>query len=293
MSPKKGDRRYCGREFSTSEIDDIRRLIADNTGANRAGLSRLVCSELRWLKPGGGLKEMSCRVAMLRMHRDGIIQLPPPRKGNGNGKRYLRRTPQAEYELFPVLTPAGELDDLSLEVVAGRKVSHLWNEYIDRYHYLGYQPLRGDQLRYFARAGGRILALLGFGAAVWKTAPRDEFIGWTIEQRRHRLHLVTNNARFLILPWVHSQNLASRILSMAARRLADDWEPRYGYRPVLLETFVERRRFRATCYKAANWLYLGETTGRGRLDIGGKAGLPIKSILVYPLARHFRRELCH
>lgn len=284
--------RYCGRDFTSSEMDAIRRLIADKPEANRLGLSRMVSKKLRWLKPAGGLKEMSCRVAMLRMHRDGLIQLPPPTKRNGNGKRYSRRTPQAEPELFPFVTPAGEIDDLCLELVIGRTASHLWNEYIDRYHYLGYQPLRGDQLRYFARADDQTLALLGFGAAVWKTAPRDDFIGWTIEQRRHRLHMVCNNSRFLVLPWVQSRNLASRVLSMATRRLANDWEIRYGYRPVLVETFVERRRFRGTCYKAANWLHLGETTGRGRLDAGGESGLPIKSILVYPLARNFRQDLC-
>lgn len=294
MSPKNNNKhwRYCGRDFTSSEMNAIRRLIADNPEANRAGLSRMVSKRLRWLKPDGSLKDMSCRVAMLHMHSDGLIRLPPPLNGNGNGKRYRRRTRHAEPELFPVTTPAGEFDDLCLELVSGRTASHLWNEYIDRYHYLGYQPLRGDQLRYFVRSGGRTLALLGFGAAVWKTAPRDDFIGWSIEQRRRQLHLVTNNARFLVLPWVHSKNLASRVLSMATRRLADDWQARYGYRPVLVETFVERRRFRGTCYKAANWLHLGETTGRGRLDAGGEAGLPIKSILVYPLAKHFRRELC-
>jgi len=284
--------RYGGREFTSAEIDTIRCLIAQNPEANRAGLSRLVSRTLGWLKPNGGLKEMSCRVSMLRMHRAELIHLPPPRKVNGNGKRYRRRTTHAETEEVPIFTPAGEFDDLRLELVRGRTASHLWNEYIDRYHYLGYQPLRGDQLRYFALEGGRILALLGFCAAVWKTAPRDNYIGWTIAQRKQRLHLVTNNARFLILPWIHSKNLASRILSRTTRRLAMDWKERYGYRPVLVETFVECSRFHGTCYKAANWLWLGQTTGRGRLDIGGKDGLPIKSVLVYPLQTNFRQELC-
>lgn len=284
--------RYCGRKFTPSEMQRIKRLIEDNPGANRAGLSRLVCKKLRWRRPDGRLKDMSCRVAMIRMQNDGLIQLPAPLKTNNNGKPYLRRTPQAEPELFPIDVPAGALMDLHLQPVADRKDSHLWNEYIDRYHYLGYQPLPGAQLRYFARAQNRTLALLGFGAAAWKTAPRDSFIGWSAEQRQRCLHLVINNARFLILPWVRSRNLASRLLSMACRHLADHWDERYGYRPALVETFVETPRFRGTCYKAANWIYLGETKGRGKLDVHNRAQLPKKSIWVYPLVRDFRRILC-
>lgn len=284
--------RYCGREFSPTELSKIRRLIAEQPGASRALLSRMVCEQLGWRRPGGRLKDMSCRVAMLRMQDNGLIELPAPQNGNGNGKPYRRRTPQAEPERSEVLVSAGDLVDLQLQPVADHEKSLLWNEFIDRYHYLGFQPLRGDQLRYFACAGGRTLALLGFGAAVWKTAPRDEFIGWTAEQRRRRIHLVTNNIRFLILPWIRSRNLASRILSMATRRLADDWERRYGYRPIMVETFVESRRFQGTCYKAANWIYLGETKGRGRLEFEHKARIPRKAIFVHPLTRNFRFQLC-
>jgi len=229
---------------------------------------------------------------MLRMQDDGLIHLPPPVKGNGNGKPYRRRTPEAEPQLVPVTVPAGELTDLHLEPVAGPNASHLWNEYVDRYHYLGHKPLPGAQLRYFARAGGRCLAVLGFSAAAWKTAPRDSFIGWTPEQREARLHLVVNNARFLILPWVRSRYLASRLLGMASRQIADDWQQRYAYRPVLLETFVETPRFAGTSYKAANWLRLGETKGRGKLDRYKKAELPKKTVWVYPLASNFRSVLC-
>lgn len=284
--------RYCGRLLTDGEVDRIRRLVAETTGANRAQLSRIVCEQLGWRRGDGRLKEMSCRVAMLRMQDDGLIELPSPRNGNGNGRAYSRRTARAEPELFPVVLPAGALADLHLEPVARRQDSHLWNEYVERYHYLGYQPLPGAQLRYFARAGDRILALLGFGAAAWKTAPRDRFIGWSDQQRQSRLHLLVNNARFLILPWVHSRNLASRLLGMAARRLGDDWHQHYGYRPVLLETFVETPRFRGTCYKAANWICLGETQGRGKLDVRHTARLPKKSVWVHPLVLDFRSVLC-
>ena len=285
--------RYCGRPFSAPQIEMIRAAIAEHPDLNRAQLSRLVCERLEWTRLDGRLKDMSCRVAMLRMATDGLIELPPPQKGNGNGKPYARRTPVAEPELFPV--PA--LGDVHLELVglgARSDASHLWNEYIDRYHYLGYQPLPGAQLRYFARTPQQHqpIALLGFGAAAWKTRARDDFIGWSAQQREARLHLIVNNARFLILPWVGSHNLASRLLAMAARRLADDWQERYGYRPLLLETFVEIPRFRGTCYKAANWIHLGETQGRGKLGKDHKAFLPRKSVWVYPLAKQFRTVLC-
>lgn len=184
---------------------------------------------------------------------DGLVSLPPPRKRNGNGKRYASRTPKAEPQP-PICVPAGEIRELGLDLVATKRESHLWNEYISRYHYLGYTPLPGAQLRYFVRAESRILALLGFGAAAWKVAPRDTFIGWTPEQRQENLHLVVNNARFLILPWVTSKCLASKLLAMVARCIPGDWQKRYGYRPVLLETFVEKQRFKGTCYKAANWI---------------------------------------
>ena len=284
--------RYCGRDFGAADQATIRALLAGHPTANRARLSRLVCAALEWRRPDGRFKDMSCRVAMLRMQDHGWIQLPPPQKRNNNGRPYRRRTPQAEPELFSLVASVGALANLRLEPVTDRTQSHLWNEYIDRYHYLGYQPLPGAQLRYLARANDRVLALLGFGAAAWKTAPRDRFIGWTAPQRQRYLHLVVNNARFLILPWVRCHNLASRLLSLATRRLAQDWQDRYGYGPVLVETFVQTPRFRGTCYKAANWIYLGETQGRGKLDIEHQAPLPRKGIWVHPLVRDFRRQLC-
>jgi len=284
--------RYCGRGFSTADLASIRQLISDHPTATRARLSRLVCEQLTWQRDDGRLKDMSCRVAMLRMQDDGLLQLPPPRNGNNNGKPYLRRTLLAEPASLLEAASPKQLEDLHLQLVTDRHDSHLHNEYLDRYHYLGYQPLPGAQLRYFVRANGRIVALLGFGAAAWKTQPRDLFIGWTPEQREARLHLLINNARFLILPWIRCKNLASAILGMAARRIAQDWQLHYGYRPVLLETFVELSRFRGTCYRAANWKLLGETQGRGKLDVHNQALLPKKAIWVYPMVKNFRQVLC-
>jgi hypothetical protein len=283
--------RYCGREFSTTDISSIQRLLEENPTATRARLSRLVCEQIDWRRGDGRLKDMSCRVAMLRMQDDALLQLPPPRNANNNGKPYLRRTLLAEPDVALDVASPSKLGDLQMQLVTERHDSHLHNEYLERYHYLGYQPLPGAQLRYFVRAEGHIVALLGFGAAAWKTRPRDLFIGWTAEQREARLHLVANNARFLVLPWIRCKNLASYILAMAARRVAADWQLHYGYSPVLLETFVERPRFRGTCYGAANWRFLGETRGRGKLDVHHRASMPKKAVWVYPLRRDFREAL--
>jgi len=170
--------------------------------------------------------------------------------------------------------------------------SGLWNELIDRYHYLGYKPLPGAQLRYFASAGERLVAVLGFAAAAWQTAPRDAWIGWSQAQRRRNLAAVVNNARFLILPWIRVPHLASKLLALAARTLPAHWQARYGYRPLLLETFVEAERFSATCYQAANWVYVGDTQGRGKLGDHRLGLVPVKTVWLYPLVADCRARLC-
>ena len=283
--------RYCGRLFTVEELDRIRHLIASEPRRNRAQLSRLVCDELGWMRLDGRRKDMSCRVAMLRMERDGLITLPPPQHRNSNRHTYTRRTPATDPGP-PLTAPVHQLGGLRLDLVAARTESHLWNEYIARYHYRGYHPLPGAQLRYFARSHDQILALLGFGAAAWRIAPRDHWIGWTDPQRQRHLHLIVNNARFLILPWIESKNLASKLLGMAARRLGNDWTEHYGYRPVLLETFIDTDRFHGGCYRAANWVHVGTTQGRGKLDRDHSAKLPRKDIWLYPLVKHFRPHLC-
>ena len=283
--------RYCGRIFTADQMQQIRDLIASDPKRNRLALSRVVCQTLHWLRPDGRLKEMSCRVAMLRMERDGLISLPPPQKGNGNGRNRPRLTAASEPR-EPVSLAAEQLGELLLRIPDTPKDSSLWNELIERYHYLGYKPLPGAQIRYLVSTGPHLLAALGFGAAAWKLAPRDRFIGWTTQQRIGNLHLIVNNARFLILPWVRSQNLASRILGTVTKRLPQDWQSRYGYQPVLCETFVEQNRFRGTCYRAANWIHLGQTQGRGKLDRQHHRPLPVKDIFLYPLHKRFRQTLC-
>ena len=284
-------RRYCGRNFTAAEIDRIRWMITSEPKPHRLQLSRMVCREFGWLRVDGGLKDMSCRVAMLRMDRDGLITLPPPQKKNGNGNTRPRLT-SASDPGAAITLPAGKLGKLSFKQVTKGKGSLLWNELIQRYHYLGHTPLPGAQMRYLVYGGSDLLAALGFGAAAWKVAPRDSFIGWSPEQREKNLHLIVNNARFLLLPWVTSRNLASRILAGLARQLPHDWLTRYGYQPALLETFVEKNRFRGTCYKAANWIHAGQTQGRGKLDHTHQPLLPIKAIFLFPLHKHFLPILC-
>lgn len=281
---------YCARHFTLPELELIRELLTIPQ-ISRFRLSREVCDRLNWRRASGQLKDMSCRVALLRMQADGLITLPPPR--NAKPVSY-REYPDIERAvLAPGSALSVELAQLSVDLVLNKRESLLWNAYIQRHHYLGHQPLPGAQLRYFGRAGEHIVAALGFGASAWKVKPRDEAIGWTSEQRRRNLHLIVNNARFLILPWVNCRNLASRALALISRRLAQDWQTRYAYRPVLLETFVEKPRFAGTCYKAANWQYLGDTQGRGKLDTLHRHSQPIKSIWVYPLTHDFRRHLCN
>ena len=283
--------RYCGRDFSESERQTIRQIITSDDRPNRAKISRRVCEAFGWYKQDGGLKEMSCRVALLRMERDGLIQLPPPEKGNGNRTARVRMSTASDPKP-DVCVGAGALGPLRLELVVKGTSSQLWNELIERYHYLGHKRLPGAQLRYFVYGGPHLLAALGFGASAWSVAGRDRTIGWSPNQRKNKLHLIVNNARFLILPWIKSRNLASKILSLASKQIGDDWYSRYHYRPVLLETFVEIGRFAGTCYRAANWQQVGITQGRGKLEKSHQGKLPQKYVLLYPLVKDFKQQLC-
>lgn len=283
-------RRYCGRDFPPADIAVIRGLVGTPLGRTRAGLSRAVCEALGWRTPAGALKAMSCRVALLRMAEDGLVELPAPTR---QVPRALapRETPEAEPG--PVRRGSrGDLAALDLQSVQGReRDALLWNELMARYHYLGYQPLPGAQVRYLIRDGAQLLGALGFGAAAWKVEARDDFIGWSPEERQAHLHLVVNNARFMLLPWVTVRNLASSVLAMATRRLPRDWAARYAYQPCLLETFTETQRFSGTSYKAANWIWVGRTAGRGKLDRHHRHAQPVKDVWLYPLRPDFRARL--
>src|SRR6056297_1966423 len=282
---------YCGREFSEQEIETIQKIIFMDPTQTRTEISKLVCQALEWLKPNGGLKDMSCRIALSKMYNDGLILLPPSkREAPKKIVHRIQRTSATDPD-FVIDKPVDQISDLSLVRVQSTSDSKLWNEFIDRYHYIGYATLSGAQIRYFVYSQDQILAVLGFDSSAWQLGPRDRFIGWTSEQRQKNLHLVINNARFLILPWVYSKNLASKILSMASRQILIDWPISYNYKPVLIETFVQQNTFSGVSYKAANWIKIGQTKGRGKLDNNLKK-LPIKDIWLFPLDKNFRQLLC-
>lgn len=282
--------KLLGKTFGTEGLIAVQEEIRAAKPNNRAEIARRVCRRLGWKSKGGKYQFMSTRVALLRLHRAGLVELPPPIRGNGNGHS-LRPTGVSLPEVCPVEVPVDRLRGLHLRPVEVRQHSALYNAVMERHHYLGYSPMAGAQVRYLFKWEKGLLGAIGFGSAAWKLAPRDRFIGWEPSVREKNLHLIVNNSRFLILPWVHCTNLASKVLAMCARRISDDFLRLYGYRPVLLETFVERERFRGACYRAANWVCVGQTQGRGKKHRYKTPGVPVKDIWLYPLIRDFRRVL--
>jgi len=283
-----GGYRYVGRWFSEADLEMIRRLCTDPAYPSRAAISRAVCEELSWHKPDGGLKDMSARVALAAMAADGFITLPAPIHRLGVPSRHLAATIE---QGPPLCCPLRALGAVELTLVRKGPSSPIWNELIGRFHYLGYTRLSGAQLRYLVTAKGQLLGAIGFGAAAWTLRDRDAFIGWGTTERKARLHLVVGNPRFLIVPWVRVPHLASHVLGRVTRRLRADWLARYGYAPVLVETFVEVGRHAGSCYKAANWTHVGRTAGRGKLDRHNRYALAVKDIYCYPLVRGFRHQL--
>ena len=284
--------RFSGRDFSEAELALIRCWLAQEKLC-REQLARRVCEEFGWLNGAGKPKTMSCKVALLRMERAGLIVLPAPLIIPNNRRTKPGPMAGAELALFQseIALSAARLRQVRLEVVQTKAQRALYHRHMQAHHYLGAGSMAGAQLRYLARSGGEVVAAMGFGASAWLVAGRDRFIGWSDASRRSNLHLVVNNNRFLILPWVRTPNLASRLLSSVARRIGADWLARYGYSPVLLETFVEVERFTGACYRAANWIEVGMTKGRGKLEKHHQSVLPLKKILIYPLQKDFRAIL--
>jgi Domain of unknown function (DUF4338) len=282
---------YCAREFSVDDLQTIRELIAQDPKLGRSALSRKLCQLWGWIKPNGELKDMTCRVALLRMQAEGLITLPPSRIGVVRKRAHFAPTAASNAQ-DPIKQPVHEIGHITLQVVSGTAASRLWNEYVARYHYLGYTPMSGSQIRYNVFAGEQLVACISFCACAWKLKDREKFIGWSEEQRQKNLQLVINNARFLVLPWIECKGLASKILSLSARQIPNDWLSRYGLRPVLLETFVEYERHKGTCYKAANWINVGRTAGRGKKSTSHKPLIPAKDIWLYPLRKNFSTLLC-
>jgi hypothetical protein len=283
---------FCGRRFDRSELELMRQIAAEFSALGVTEIARTVCELLEWKRPHGGLKNHECRQLLERLQAEGMLQLPALRKLGGHGPRRVDVSVQRS-EPAAVECVARECEPLELALVEGQTESRLWREHVERYHYLGCGVPFGAHLRYWVRSRQRELACLLWTSPAWRMKTRDVWIGWSDEQRKRNLQSVVNNGRFLILPWIRVQGLASKILALSARQLPHDWQHHYGYRPLLLETLVAAGRFRGTCYRAANWIYLGQTTGRGRMDREHKAdGQAIKDIYVYPLVRNARQRLC-
>jgi uncharacterized protein DUF4338 len=280
-----------GRRVSESEVALIGHWLQAFPFWNRTRLSRQLCEHWNWRNQAGRLKDMACRSLLLKLERRGLITLPPRRTASVNGLRN-RQPPEVECQTLPVACGLAQLQPLQVIPVENQQDAALFRFLLARHHYLGYGNTVGENVKYLVRAqDGRPLAALLFGAAAWKCAARDAWIGWSALHRRERLLLVANNSRFLVAPWVRVPSLGSHALGLAACRVAQDWQRKYGHRIELLETFVQGERFDGVCYKAAGWRHMGRTTGRTRNDDRhAPPGLP-KEIFLKPLRAGWKERL--
>ena len=283
---------YRGRAVTKDEVAFIRALIAAHPTASRRRLSEILCRAWNWVQPNGTLRDMVCRGLMLALHRGGQIELPARRWRTCNPLAQRRRPEPIVLDESPIRSTLQALQPITFRQVRRTKEEATFNGLIEAHHYLGYTQPVGEQLKYLVSAGDRLLACLAWSSAPRHLGPRDRFIGWSPDARRRNLRFLAYNLRFLILPWVQVPHLASHLLGRMAHRVPQDWEQLYGHPVVFLETFVDPTRFAGTCYRAANWIWLGRTTGRGKDDQKHRPNRPLKEILGYPLSRGFRDVLC-
>lgn len=283
--------RYRGRAITRTDVQSIERLIASNPSASRRALSKKLCEQWNWVQPNGALRDMQCRSMMLELHRAGHIELPPLRQRPPNPLANRRRPDPVEVDRTPIRTTLRELGPLTVRQVRRTADEATVNGLIEMHHYLGYTQPVGEHLKHLVLAGDRPVACFTWSSAPRHLGPRDRFIGWSAEARRQNIRFVAYNSRFLILPWVEVPHLASHLLGRMTRMLAAEWEKLYDHPVWLVETFVYPERFRGTCYRAANWAWLGRTTGRGKDDQTKRPNRPLKDVLAYPLDRRFRQLL--
>ena len=278
--------------MTPERIEQINGLIAENPGWHRTKLSRELCRLWGWVGENGQVKDISCRDVLRTLDAAGKIKLPK-RLRHGRSKGGADKVALMPHDTSPVERPLSELAPLAVEVVSDKPGLAEFKSYVEQYHYLGYDRNIGENMKYFVYDRyGRRLACLMFGSAAWSCRARDGFVGWRKNNRdASNLRYITNNSRLLIFPWVKAPNLASHILSLVSRRISSDWTAKYGHPVYMLETFVQRDKFKGTCYKAANWIYVGETTGRGRNGKTNVKALPVKDVYLYPLHRRFREKL--
>jgi hypothetical protein len=282
---------YRGRGVTDADIAFIRQRIATDPKASRRGLSRKLCQAWNWVQPNGELRDMVCRGLLLALHRAGHLELPAPRYTSFTPwVRHGGRVP-ADIDRTPVHGSLSAIRPLEFRLVRRTNQEPLFNRLIEQYHYLGYTQPVGEHLKYLVYSQERPIACLAWSSAPRHLGCRDRFIGWSIEARRRNIRFIAYNTRYLILPWVQVPHLASHLLGRMAGVLGRDWQRVYGHPLWFLETFVDPQRYRGTCYRAANWVVLGRTTGRGKDDQTRKPNRPIKEMLGYPLCRDFRERL--
>jgi hypothetical protein len=280
-----------GRKLDMQDILHIRQLIAEHPDWSRRRLSEVLCCEWDWRNGSGRLKDMATRTLLVKLDARGLIRLPARRRAPSN-RMAARQAPRQLWDSTPVTGTLRDMGPLILHEISTDGAARIrFAAALAEFHYLGYRGTVGENLQYAVTdKDGRLLACLLFGSAAWKCKARDGFIGWNPEQRQRNLRLITNNTRFLILPFVRVPHLASWVLGRVLRRLSADWQNKYGHPILLVETFVERERFAGTSYKAANWLRLGSTTGRSRQDSRRTLQVPVKDVYLYPLHPRFREE---
>ncbi len=283
--------KYQGRVASTQDIEFIRGLICANPNASRRALSQKLCKAWNWVQPNGTLRDMLCRSFMLHLESEGYIKLPPRKRTPNNPLANRKKPSKAEIDQKQIYTNLSKITPLEIRQVRRTQFEKLFNSLIDQYHYLGYCHPIGEHLKYIIFAKERPIACMAFSSSPRHIGCRDKFIGWPAEIRKKNLHLIAYNTRYLILPWVRVPFLASCILSKIVKILPGDWERIYNHPVHFLETFVDTEKFCGTCYQAANWIYLGKTTGRGKNDQTNKPNRSIKSVWGYPLSRDFRSVL--
>jgi hypothetical protein len=283
---------YRHRAVTEGDVAFIRALIAEHPGASRRELSRKLCTAWNWVQANGALRDMVCRGLMLKLHRAGLIALPPVRYVPPNPLAERGEPAVVRVDTQPLQASLAEIQPLELRQVRRTPDEALFNSLLAQFHYLGYTQPVGESLKYLVLTRGRPIACLAFSSAPRHLGSRDRFIGWSVEARRKNIHLLAYNTRFLIVPWVKVPHLASHLLGRIAAVLSGHWERRYGHPIYFVETFVERERFHGTCYLAANWIRLGQTTGRGKDAPTWTPNRSIKEVLGYPLSRDFRQQLC-
>ena len=282
-----------GREIAAKDVELIRALRRENPSWSRYRLSREVAKRWQWRNHRGELKDIACRSLLWKLAERNLIDLPSPRCASLNRYRH-QAPPDVSHDTTALVGNLSCLRPLRFLDMGEPQTARLFACLLDHYHYLGYRQAVGENMAYLvADCHGRPLSCLLFGSAAWRCADRDRFIGWSSEIRAARLHLLTNQHRFLVLPWVRVPHLASHVLSVVMKRLSADWQSKYGHEVVLVETFVDRSRFQGTCYRAANWRCVGKTRGRSRNDRSHTLSVPAKDIYIYELKRGARKELCH